>query len=67
MHSHFRLRFQSMSSIVHDRDAGTTSPAGAVGFHTHNFMGALRVHKGGAMGAQENFVTSTFYRHGILM
>ena len=38
------------------RDAGTTGAVGAVApvaFCTHNFMGAVRVHKEGATGAQK--------------
>ena len=38
------------------RDAGTTGAGGTiapVAFFTHNFMGAVRVHKGGATGTQK--------------
>ena len=38
------------------RDAGTMGAVGAVApvaFCTHNFMGAVRVHKEGATGAQK--------------
>ena len=50
-----RQYMKSLNS-VQLRDAGTTGAVGAVApvaFCTHNFTGAVRVHKEAATGAQE--------------